>query len=930
MPASRTTVRPAPETDVDDTTTQMNDLQVDSETTDTITGTDAAQLDLGGNEVPVADGEPTDAPAVGTSEPTEAVAPIIEAEDAAPVKKKPAKPRASRAKVKEPVVVTGADTDPATEQPLVVGDPADTTNVSVLDAAAVPIVERDLTTTTSEAPAPEETAATPAATYVVAETAEPVAADPVAAEPVADEKDDRQRSRPIAEAPVSTAATARGSTDTTGEAYARNAADGSDEPSVTFEDLGLTGALLTSLKEVGYEVPSPIQVATIPDLLAGRDVIAQAQTGSGKTAAFGLPIIESIDPRDRHVQALILCPTRELAIQVAEALHKYGKHKEVQTLPIYGGQAYERQLRGLQRGVQIVVGTPGRVMDHMRRGSLSLEHARYFVLDEADEMLDMGFIDDVDWILGQVPGDRQMSLFSATMPPRIADLARTHMKDPARITVRGKEVTVSTITQSAYEVPRSRKVDVLNRILDAEEPQSAMIFCRTKNGVDELGEALLARGYAVETLHGDLSQAQRDRVMRRFRAGQAEILIATDVAARGLDIPDVSHVINFDIPESTEAYVHRVGRTGRAGKAGEAITLVSPRELRWLRQIERATKGKIDLRKLPTLTDVADRRREAMKTIISDTLRDESNYEPYLEVVEQLAEDNDMSAIAAAVLKLYADETGRGAIVDQAEDDLATFGTTPRGARGEQGMTRLFLNIGRAQGIRPQDIVGAIANEANIPGRSIGAIDILDASTFVDVPTASVDVVLQAMSTIRMKGRPVTAEVSNEPPRTGERGGAEFGGRPERGERGPGGRNFGNDRGPRQFRGGPGGGPGRGPGGGPGGDRPPFGGDRNDRGPRDGHFGFGGNDRGPRRFDRDERGPRRDDGPRDDRGPRRDDREFDRSAGPRRFDQPGGPRRSERDGDNGGGRSFDRPRREPQGQQPYRPFNRDENGASGS
>ncbi len=922
MPASRTAVRPASEPDVSDTT-QMTDLQVEPETTDT---SDTAQIDISGNEVPVTDGEPIAPPAVGSAdadETDEAVALAEEAVEAAPAKKKPAKPRASRAKVKEPVAETVATEETATEQPLVVSDPTDGATETVLEAADAPAVETDLTASTTDAPVDEESS-----------TAEAVMA-PVADEPVA-EADPVTEAEPVAEAePVSTVAAPRGSSDTTGEASARRADDDSDEPSVSFEDLGLTGALLTSLKEVGYEAPSPIQVATIPDLLAGRDVIAQAQTGSGKTAAFGLPIIEQIDPRDRHVQALILCPTRELAIQVAEALHKYGKHKEVQTLPIYGGQAYERQLRGLQRGVQIVVGTPGRVMDHMRRGSLSLEFARYFVLDEADEMLDMGFIDDVDWILGQVPGDRQMALFSATMPPRIADLARTHMKDPARITVRGKEVTVSTITQSAYEVPRSRKVDVLNRILDAEEPQSAMIFCRTKNGVDELGEALLARGYAVETLHGDLSQAQRDRVMRRFRAGQAEILIATDVAARGLDIPDVSHVINFDIPESTEAYVHRVGRTGRAGKTGEAITLVSPRELRWLRQIERATKGKIDLRKLPTLTDVADRRREAMKTIISDTLRDESNYEPYLEVVEQLAEDNDMSAIAAAVLKLYADETGRGSIVDQAEDDLAVFNSSaPRGAaRGEQGMTRLFLNIGRAQGIRPQDIVGAIANEANIPGRSIGAIDILDASTFVDVPTASVEAVLQAMATIRMKGRAVSAEVSNEPPRTGERGGGggggDFGGRPDRGDRGPGGRNFGNDRGPRQYRGGNDRGPG-GPGRGPGGDRPPFG---SDRGPRDGQSGFDRNDRGPRRFDgpRDERGPRRDDGPRDDRGPRRDDREFDRSAGPRRFDGPGAPpRRFEREGDNGAGRSFDRPRRSPQGEQPYRPFQRDENGASGS
>ncbi len=935
MPASRTAVRPAPETDVDDTTT-TNETTTENGTIEPITSDAVAQIDLGGTEVPVVDGEPTATPAVDGG--AEAVAPVVTDEDAAPPKKKPAKPRASRAKAKEPVAQAATD-EAVAEQPLTAPDTGET----VLETADVPAHETDLTATTANtstvaADQPivpdSDTASTDADADASDEPATPsrattngTVAETASAEPTADEVENE----PAAEA-AHVVAGPRGSTDTTGDAHARRSDDDSDEPSVTFEDLGLTGALLTSLREVGYEAPSPIQVATIPDLLAGRDVIAQAQTGSGKTAAFGLPIIEQIDPSDRHVQALILCPTRELAIQVAEALHKYGKHKEVQTLPIYGGQAYERQLRGLQRGVQIVVGTPGRVMDHMRRGSLSLEYTRYFVLDEADEMLDMGFIDDVDWILSQIPGARQMSLFSATMPPRIADLARTHMKDPARITVRGKEVTVSTITQSAYEVPRSRKVDVLNRILDAEEPQSAMIFCRTKNGVDELGEALLARGYAVETLHGDLSQAQRDRVMRRFRAGQAEILIATDVAARGLDIPDVSHVINFDIPESTEAYVHRVGRTGRAGKAGEAITLVSPRELRWLRQIERATKGKIDLRKLPTLTDVADRRREAMKTIITDTLRDESNYEPYLEVVEQLAEDQDMSAIAAAVLKLYADETGRGSIVDQAEDDLATFGTAPRGARGEQGMTRLFLNIGRAQGIRPQDIVGAIANEANIPGRSIGAIDILDASTFVDVPTASVEAVLQAMSTIRMKGRPVTAEVSNEPPRTGERGGergGDFGGRPDRG----GGRPFGGDRGPRQFRGG---GDRGGPGGrGPGGDRGGFG-PRPDRGPRDGQFGFGDrDDRGPRRddaprrFDRDERGPRRDDGPRDDRPFRRDEREFDRSAGPRRNDGPGGPRRF--DSDDRGNRSFDRgPRREPQGQQPYRPFQRDDSGAGGA
>ena len=531
----------------------------------------------------------------------------------------------------------------------------------------------------------------------------------------------------------------------------------------TFEDLGLGGPLLKSLKDVGYEEPTPIQLRTIPLLLEGRDVIAQAQTGSGKTAAFGLPIIEAIDPRLRRVQALILCPTRELAIQVSEALHKYGRHKEVETLPIYGGQPYERQFRGLQRGVQIVVGTPGRVMDHMRRGTLILDDIRFFVLDEADEMLDMGFIEDIEWILEQVPADRQTALFSATMPPRIAQLAERSMREPVRITVAGKEMTVPQTRQISYEVPRARKVDALGRILDAETPTSAMIFCRTKVGVDELGEALLARGYAVETLHGDLSQAQRDRVMRRFRSGQAEILIATDVAARGLDIPEVSHVFNFDVPDSAEAYVHRIGRTGRMGRAGEAITLVTPRETRWLRQIERTTKARIEPRRLPTLSDVNARRRDAMKQQIVAVLGDEEGYSQYLDTVADLADDRDAIEVAAAILKLYADETGRSATPEQQEDDLAVLTAATgagKGPRSETGMVRLFLNIGRNQGARPQDFVGAIANEAGIPGRAIGAIDILDTYTFVDIPAEFVDRVLAAMSHTKIKGRPVNAEVA--------------------------------------------------------------------------------------------------------------------------------------------------------------------------
>src|SRR4051812_43957110 len=548
------------------------------------------------------------------------------------------------------------------------------------------------------------------------------------------------------------------------EPVADTSSDADSESGPTFADLGLSPALLKSISEVGYEAPSPIQVQTIPVLLSGRDVIAQAQTGSGKTAAFGLPIIEAIDPKRRAVQALILAPTRELAIQVAEALHRYGRHKEVETLPIYGGQPYERQFRGLQRGVHIVVGTPGRVMDHMRRGTLNLDNVRFFVLDEADEMLDMGFVEDIEWILSQAPPERQTALFSATIPPRITALGSNYLNNPAKITIAGKQMTVPQVHQSSYEVPRARKIDALTRILDAETPQSTMIFCRTKAGVDELGEALMARGYAVETIHGDLSQAQRDRVMRRFRSGQADVLIATEVAARGLDIPDVSHVINFDIPESAEAYVHRIGRTGRAGRTGEAITLVTPREVRWLRQIERTTRARIEPRRLPTLADVAERRREALKEQIRAVLTAEDDgFSSYLDTINDLADEHDAAEIAAAILKLYAEETGRTTTPEQQEDDIATFAAVAppaRGPRGEAGMVRLFLNVGRNQGARPQDFVGAIANEAGIPGRAIGAIDIFDDYTFVDIPREFVDRVLAAMRGARIKGRPVNAEVA--------------------------------------------------------------------------------------------------------------------------------------------------------------------------
>ncbi len=607
------------------------------------------------------------------------------------------------------------------------------------------------------------------------------------------------------------------------------------DASPSFEDLGLSKAMLKSIADVGYEEPTPIQLRTIPVLLAGHDAIAQAQTGSGKTAAFGLPIIDSIDARQRNVQALILCPTRELAIQVAEALHKYGRHKEVETLPIYGGQAYERQFRGLQRGVQIVVGTPGRVMDHMRRGTLNLDATRFFVLDEADEMLDMGFIEDIEWILEQVPAERQTALFSATMPPRIAELAKRYMRDPQRISVAGKQMTVPETHQTYYEIPRARKVDALTRILDAETPASAMIFCRTKHGVDELGESLMARGQQVETLHGDLSQAQRDRVMRRFRSGQADVLIATDVAARGLDIPAVSHVINYDIPESAEAYVHRIGRTGRMGRPGEAITLVQPRETRWLHQIERIIKAQIEPRRLPTAADVAERRREVLKEQVLTVLKTEDGYSAYMETVSDLAEEHDALEVAAALLKLYADETGRGTPADQKEDDVATYGGAQTG-RGETGMTRLFINVGRNQGIRPQDVVGAIANEAKIPGRSIGAIDILDAYTFVDVPSDTAQRVIDALSAASVKGRSVNVEVAQPgagggQPSRKERGGSRFEG--SSGPRRDDPRQFRDRSGPPRFR---------------------VRSEESGRGPAESGFRRSGPDRGPNRsFQRDDR-----------------------------------------------------------------------------
>ncbi|MGQ9927930.1 MAG: DEAD/DEAH box helicase [Chloroflexaceae bacterium] len=517
----------------------------------------------------------------------------------------------------------------------------------------------------------------------------------------------------------------------------------------TFEALGLSETLLAALRELGYDEPTPIQAQAIPAMLSGRDVIAQAQTGTGKTAAFALPIIERLQPT-RTPQALVLAPTRELAMQVAEAVFRYGKSREARVLPVYGGQPIERQLRALERGVQVVVGTPGRIMDHMRRGTLALDAIRTVVLDEADEMLDMGFAEDIEYILQYTPSERQTALFSATLPEAVQSLAQRYTRDPLRISVVSETLSAPRIKQVYYDVLPREKLDALCRVLDVETPASAIIFCRTRAEADQLGESLQGRGYLAEVIHGDLSQAMRDRVMKRFREGQIELLVATDVAARGLDIPDVSHVVNYDVPGDPESYVHRIGRTGRAGRAGMAITLITPRERRQLQLIERTTRTRIQPAKLPTLADVAARRREAFREALREVLAND-NLDPYVLMVEEMTEEHDVTELAAAAFKLLLNE------VEQ-EDTLVSVEGDSAGT--EAGMTRLFLDVGRFDRIRPADIVGAIANEVGLSGKQIGAIDIYDRFAFVEVPSDQAQRVLHGLAGVTLRGRRVRVSLA--------------------------------------------------------------------------------------------------------------------------------------------------------------------------
>jgi ATP-dependent RNA helicase DeaD len=537
------------------------------------------------------------------------------------------------------------------------------------------------------------------------------------------------------------------------------------EPETGFSGLGLKAELLRSLTALGYEEPTPIQREAIPPLVDGNDLVGQAATGTGKTAAFALPLLQGLEAgrREDGPAALVLVPTRELAEQVSQAVHRYGRHLGVRVLPVYGGQPIGRQLQELRRGVDIVVGTPGRVLDHIDRGTLELGEVRTVVLDEADEMLDMGFAEDIEAILAETPAERQTVLFSATMPPRIDGIARRHLREPVRITMGRdtvKQDELPLVRQTAYIVARAHKPAALGRILDVEAPTAAIVFCRTREEVDQVTETLNGRGYRAEALHGGMSQDQRDRVMQRLRGGSTELLVATDVAARGLDVETLTHVINFNVPTAPEAYVHRIGRVGRAGREGCAITLAEPREQRMLKAIERLTGRRITLEKLPTVTDMRARRLELTRSALQSSL-EADDFERYRVVLDSLTDEFDVEEIALAAIRLLHEANGGDADEDEIPSpELRERPAKERPVRGRDrggdsrpGVTRLFFGIGRRAGLRPQDLVGAIAGESGISARDIGAIQITDRFSLVEVPEPAADKVIAAMQQSTIRGR---------------------------------------------------------------------------------------------------------------------------------------------------------------------------------
>jgi len=524
-----------------------------------------------------------------------------------------------------------------------------------------------------------------------------------------------------------------------------------------FEELDLNPAILKAIEEMGFEDMSPIQAKAIPLILEGKDVVGQAQTGTGKTAAFGIPLLMKIDPKDKSLQAIVLCPTRELAIQVAEELRKLAKFMHgIKVLPVYGGQEISKQIRSLKTGVQIIIGTPGRVMDHMRRKTIRLDDIRMVVLDEADEMLNMGFRDDIETILGQVPEQRQTLLFSATMPQPILDIAKTYQKDAQMVRVVKKELTVPKIEQYYYEVTPKNKEEVLSRLLDMYNPKLALVFCNTKKQVDELTGALQGRGYFAEGLHGDMKQQQRDRVMNKFRNGKTEILVATDVAARGIDVDNVEAVFNYDVPQDDEYYVHRIGRTGRAGREGKAFTLVTGREIYKLKDIMRYCKTKIKARQILSINDVTSVKAGKILDKASVLIQDE-DLGRMISIIEERVNNEDYTSLelAAAFLKMA---LGNDSYKEEDETSVIDdFGDT--GA--EEGMVRLFINLGKNQKVKPGDILGAIAGETGMPGKLIGSIDMYDKYTFVEVPREYASEVIQVMKTAKIKGKSINIEPAN-------------------------------------------------------------------------------------------------------------------------------------------------------------------------
>ncbi len=563
----------------------------------------------------------------------------------------------------------------------------------------------------------------------------------------------------------------------------------SQEPSTepTFAELGLRPELLGTLSELGYEEPTPIQAATIPVLVSGADLLGQAATGTGKTAAFALPILQVIDAaeRGRGPGALILVPTRELALQVSQAFHSYGRALGTRLVAIYGGAPARHQIDALRRGVDVVVATPGRALDLSNRGALRLDEVRTVVLDEADEMLEMGFIEDIESILALTPQDRQTVLFSATMPKRIDKLASRHLREPVRIAIRAAEPApdqVPRVRQAAYVVARQDKAAALGRILDAEDPVAAIVFCRTRGGVDELADLLTARGYQAEALHGGLTQDQRDRVMGRLRAETTELLIATDVAARGLDVEQLSHVVNYDLPTSAEAYVHRIGRVGRAGREGVALSLVEPRERRMLGSIEKLIRGRITIERIPTVGDVRQlrlgRTRDAVESLLDDV-----DAEPRLQAcsvaLAELLATRDAADVALAAFVLAHEATQGGAIDDEDDRDLSVpepkavrrDARAPHEGRAERGgregprkkhklddveVTRLYVSLGRKAGVTPRDLVGAITGEAGLKGRDIGAITVHELFSLVEVPADKARKIAKALNHCTIRGRKAT------------------------------------------------------------------------------------------------------------------------------------------------------------------------------